>query len=50
MQGKKNFFAFRAVFITFDLMVEGTLARENSKFFWFSSHLFVPLQAEWRRK
>ncbi len=25
------------------LRVEGTHAREKSKFFWFSSHLFVPL-------
>ena len=33
---------FSFLFRTFDF-VESTLARENSKFFWFSAHLFVPL-------
>ena len=39
---------FRSICTTFDLTVEGTLVRENSKNFWFSSHLFVPLT--WRSK
>ena len=26
------------------LRLEGTFVRENSKKFWFSTHLFVPLQ------
>ena len=28
---------------------KSTLARESSKFFWFSAHLFVPLPAVWTK-
>ena len=35
---------FRSICTTFELTLEDTHARENSKKFWFSSRLFVPLQ------
>ncbi len=35
---------FRSICTTFETLLESTLVRENSKIFWFSSHLFVPLR------
>ena len=43
---KQKSFAFFVVFLLmciFEISLEGTTVRKNSKLFWFSSHLFVSL-------
>ena len=44
----ENIFVFsshiRNFTLSLRLRLEGTFVRENSKKFWFSTHLFVPLQ------
>ena len=42
-----SFSALKIVTLT---NVEGTHARENSKFFWFSAHLIVPLHTNYKNK